>query len=83
MLRNYNLAIGSAVVMPLLETNPPRRGGPPRPSAQENVTVRFLAVMPDSLQVSYRLSGGYIPCVPRSPDVTQIPTTFRFGWARR
>jgi hypothetical protein len=73
MLRNCGLVVGSAVVMPLLETNPPRRGGPQRPPAQDNVTVGFIAVMPDSPQVSDRLRGGCIPCVPRSPDVTQIP----------
>jgi len=48
LLRNDGLVVVSAVVMPFLETNAPRRGGPPRPPAQENVTVGFLAVMPDS-----------------------------------
>jgi len=56
MLRNYNLVVGSAVVMPLLETSPPRRGGPPCPPAQDNVTAGFLAEMPDSLQVWFLLA---------------------------
>ena len=49
VFQNDGLALGSAVVMPLLETNPPRSGGPLYPPAQENVTVGFLAIMDDSL----------------------------------
>jgi hypothetical protein len=49
VFQTAGLALGSAVVMPLLETNPPRSGGPLYPPAQENVTVGFLAIMDDSL----------------------------------
>ncbi len=59
--------------------NPPRRGGPPCPPEQGNVTVGSLAGIPDFCKRA-RLRGGCIPSVPRSPDVTQIPITFRFGF---
>jgi len=61
MLRNDGLVVGSAVVMPLLETNPPRRGGPPRPPAQENVTVGFLAVMPHCSKRAFPLARWMHP----------------------
>ena len=46
VLRNYCFVFGSACMMDLIETNPPRRGGPPCPPARENIAVGFC---PDAL----------------------------------
>ena len=40
-LRNDCFVFGSASMMALIETNPPRRGGPLCPPAQVNITGGF------------------------------------------
>jgi hypothetical protein len=70
--------LGSALVMPLIETNPPRRGEPPRPPARIDTVLLMLMLMS-----MLRLPGGCIAFVPISPDVRKLLfcTWFGFGHA--
>jgi hypothetical protein len=45
MLGNFCFVLGSASVMPLIETNPPRRVGPPRPPARIDTVLLMLMLM--------------------------------------
>jgi hypothetical protein len=45
MLGNFRFVFGSALVMPLIGTNPPRRGGPPRPPARIDTVLLMLMLM--------------------------------------
>ena len=47
MLGNFCFVRGSASVMPLIETNPPRRGGPPRPPARIDTVLLMLMSIAD------------------------------------
>ena len=70
--------LGSALVIPLIETNPLRRGGPLRPPARIDTVLLMLMLM---LMPMLRLPGGCIVCVPISPDVMKIPFCLWFGFA--
>ena len=61
-----------------IETNPPRRGGPLCPPAQENITGGFCGDV--CLAVTgVRLLGGCIPCVPMPPGVMKRLLCVCFG----
>jgi len=63
---NTNIGYGSHVTF--YETNPPRRGRPLRRPAR---IVLLVAAGCNFGITGYRLRGGCIAFVPRSPDVTQ------------
>jgi hypothetical protein len=61
--------------MPLIETNPPRRGGPL--CLPERIDTVLLMLM---LMSMLRSPGGCIACLPISPDDRKIPFCVWFGF---
>ena len=78
--------LGSALLMPPIETNPPRRGGPLCPPARIDTVLLMLLLLlllmlKLMLMLILRLPDGCIAFVPISPDVMKIPFCARFGLA--